>query len=560
MLPGATVTLEKLGAEIDGSYRVERAVHQFSKHGYYVNLKLVRTAKAKAPAPAKQTPPPPAPAPTPAPPEAAPPEPGGTGGTGAAAGTGGTGGAAGTGATAHGGTGSGGTGTAGTGTGAGTAGTGTGTGTAGTGTGTGTAGTAATVAPAAGTKINFRFEPATGFCGDRVHVKAETENLADGTAVTITLRPRQGSSPRLATVAATVTGNRIDQEFEIANVDFGAGASALAQVEIEATSTNAAQITCATALQVRGRSDGASQHFSVNRTWGDAAKHQRFGADPRFDQKVEKYRNLVNVTADILKAWGGTYITFKRIAGTPAAPPAAGGRGCYGGYYWARNSTGVGMQPDQYHDGTNWVALPAGFRPGAADYFSIAFYKDGSTYKVPGAATLRYPDAFADYEFDSETYTNIRAGWAQRVHDTWSDQWALRRSACKSDKSVNCCKYSVDVKLTLNKVEAWSDKVIMVGAGDFRNNMSTFFLDSNRPATVPHEIGHLMDNPDEYVDGAVDVTISGDGANNGIDDDSIMGLNKSKVKKRHYHAFADMLQKIMKTAYGNDEKHDVVDK
>jgi hypothetical protein len=32
------------------------------------------------------------------------------------------------------------------------------------------------------------------------------------------------------------------------------------------------------------------------------------------------------------------------------------------------------------------------------------------------------------------------------------------------------------------------------------------------------------------------------------------------VKKRHYHAFADMLQKIMKTAYGNDEKHDVVDK
>jgi hypothetical protein len=86
----------------------------------------------------------------------------------------------------------------------------------------------------------------------------------------------------------------------------------------------------------------------------------------------------------------------------------------------ARNSTGAGMQPDQYHDGTNWVALPAGFRPGAADYFSIAFYKDGSTYKVPGAAALRYPDAFADYEFDSETYTNIRAGWAQRVHDTWS--------------------------------------------------------------------------------------------------------------------------------------------
>jgi phage protein D len=63
MLPGATVKLENLGAEIDGSYRVERAVHRFSKHGYYVNLKLVRTAKASPPAPARQTPPPAAPPP-----------------------------------------------------------------------------------------------------------------------------------------------------------------------------------------------------------------------------------------------------------------------------------------------------------------------------------------------------------------------------------------------------------------------------------------------------------------------------------------------------------------
>ena len=76
MIPGATVKLEKLGAQIDGSYRVERALHQFSKHGYYVNLKLVRTAKSKPPAPAKQSPPPPAPAPAAAPapaPESAPP-------------------------------------------------------------------------------------------------------------------------------------------------------------------------------------------------------------------------------------------------------------------------------------------------------------------------------------------------------------------------------------------------------------------------------------------------------------------------------------------------------
>jgi phage protein D len=50
MVPGATVKLEKMGADIDGSYRVEKALHQFSKHGYYVNLKAVRVAKASPPA------------------------------------------------------------------------------------------------------------------------------------------------------------------------------------------------------------------------------------------------------------------------------------------------------------------------------------------------------------------------------------------------------------------------------------------------------------------------------------------------------------------------------
>jgi phage protein D len=49
MLPGATVKLEKLGAEIDGTYRVEKALHQFSKYGYFVKFRGVRVRK-KAPA------------------------------------------------------------------------------------------------------------------------------------------------------------------------------------------------------------------------------------------------------------------------------------------------------------------------------------------------------------------------------------------------------------------------------------------------------------------------------------------------------------------------------
>jgi phage protein D len=49
MLPGATVKLEKLGTQIDGSYRIEKALHLFSKHGYLVKFSGVRVQK-KAPA------------------------------------------------------------------------------------------------------------------------------------------------------------------------------------------------------------------------------------------------------------------------------------------------------------------------------------------------------------------------------------------------------------------------------------------------------------------------------------------------------------------------------
>jgi hypothetical protein len=49
LLPGATVKIEKMDAELDGSWRVEHATHQFNKQGYRVRFRGVRTAKAQPP-------------------------------------------------------------------------------------------------------------------------------------------------------------------------------------------------------------------------------------------------------------------------------------------------------------------------------------------------------------------------------------------------------------------------------------------------------------------------------------------------------------------------------
>src|SRR5207237_7287974 len=45
LVPGQEVAFEKMGAQLDGTYRIEQARHLFDKHGYFVTFKAVRIAK-----------------------------------------------------------------------------------------------------------------------------------------------------------------------------------------------------------------------------------------------------------------------------------------------------------------------------------------------------------------------------------------------------------------------------------------------------------------------------------------------------------------------------------
>ena len=48
VLPGAELTFEKIGEKLDGKYRVEKAHHEFSKRGYWVDFEAVRLQKKSA--------------------------------------------------------------------------------------------------------------------------------------------------------------------------------------------------------------------------------------------------------------------------------------------------------------------------------------------------------------------------------------------------------------------------------------------------------------------------------------------------------------------------------
>ena len=50
MVPGQQVSFDKMGPGIDGTWRIERAMHDFSKRGYFVKMEAVRIS-AKKPAP-----------------------------------------------------------------------------------------------------------------------------------------------------------------------------------------------------------------------------------------------------------------------------------------------------------------------------------------------------------------------------------------------------------------------------------------------------------------------------------------------------------------------------
>ena len=125
---------------------------------------------------------------------------------------------------------------------------------------------------------------------------------------------------------------------------------------------------------------------------------------------------------------------------------------------------------------------------------------------------------------------------------------------------MTCCNYSVEVTLGFTIVSAHASGVVLVCAGPLRSNMDTWFMDDDRIAVAAHEAGHYMDNPDEYVGGALDTSVNGDGAVNGIDADCLMGQNLTVVKKRHYAAFAIMVRRLVNGAYGLDAEYQVVDK
>jgi hypothetical protein len=394
---------------------------------------------------------------------------------------------------------------------------------------------------------NIRWQPEKGACGDKVKLLADTD-LPDAEFVSIGLKARQGSSPNLTTYETKSAGGKIELEWEIRDVAFADGAKFLDAVDVEAT-VQAAKAGSSTSppLKVEAFLNAAQETFDANRSWAGFTNHSQF------KQTLAKFRNQIDASFDVLKGWSGY-----RVRMTSAGITGQAGGCPWDGYRWGRSTTSNAMRPDQYYDGSAWQPIPSTVPLTGSTYSAMGFYQSGSNFVSLEGGT--WPEAFADYDFNSTANKGKRDKWIKDTHDRWTDRFHIRRKKCLSQSRTRCCIYEVEVTLTFNQVTTKGADTIILCPGNLRSNAKVWSMDDPRVSMAAHEAGHHMDNPDEYSDGAFDASVNGDGAVNGIDPNCIMGQNLTDPKKRHYRAFAEMVGRLVKKAYGRTYEYETLDK
>lgn len=279
-------------------------------------------------------------------------------------------------------------------------------------------------------------------------------------------------------------------------------------------------------LRVVGTTDYS--RFSKDFTWGD------FGVHAEFQQRIQAGVIDVQVKRSIMKSWPGTRVdmTNAKFTGTVAGCP-------YERHRWGR-IVGKAKVPNQYHDGEKWLPMPKGFVPTEDDLSVFGFIPSGQKFVEGGWPESVWPEAFPDYEFNRKEYVEKRKKWKQDTDSRWSRKFKVRPKACSKGAGKAGCGYGLVLALEMREVDSWQSDTIAVCKGKFRSNSGCFSLDDPDINMVAHEVGHLVGMPDEYEGGALDPSIQGDGAVNGIDDSSVMGIQMNQVKKRHYFHFASV--------------------
>ena len=403
---------------------------------------------------------------------------------------------------------------------------------------------------------NLKWTPEKGVCGDKAKFTGET-NLVDGTVLKWDLTAPKGDlSKAKHAFETTVAGGKFEHEFLIKNVAFTDGATFADKILAEAVlQENVAVVEGAKAiLTIEALLDAAEQTYVKDRNneWG---ANQEYVNHSEFKQKIVKFRNMVAASFDFIKARGGYILTGDKIGWWPAS----GGPGF--SKRWGR-STVAGMEPEEYHNGSEWKPIPANWKDSTFDYNSVAFVKKGSKWVSVDDSSDVFPGGFEDYDINVAVYVEQRRRMVQATHDLWTDILRIKRNNCPSDPGTRCCRYDVEVNIAFNEVFSYGAHTIAMCPGDLRAHARCWYMGGDANVAA-HETGHHLDNPDEYLNGAIDPAVNVPGEIvNGVQvagTDTLMGRG-TKLRKRHLKAIVEMNKRLIKKAYGRDYEYVAVKK
>ena len=380
--------------------------------------------------------------------------------------------------------------------------------------------------------VSIKWDASERWCSEQTSASGTTANYSDGETIEVKFQQRDGNQSQ--SVEANVSGNRFSAPWTIKEI-----------------------------LPVK-KGDHLAPDLKM-----DASGGGQTSPDPltiKFVTKFDKVThvadrthfelsladNVVLISSDIkyVQGWAGQVVKLGN-----KAPAGAGGlldgQLTWSGYRWMKND-GLGKK---FWDGTTWRGLPAGFALADSNNFAVGFYKQGTSFVCQYGGT--WPEPFTDWNIDAPDKQSTITTWINNIKTTWTGKFDLKRKECQSSEK-KCCRYATQASVTFSKQATFAAGMMIIADGNIRSNDSLLFLGESRVAVAAHEFGHHLGNPDEYTGAAVDTTLNSDGAVNGIDPDSIMGQNLTKVKVRHYREIVKVFTGAVSNTFGKSYNYLVV--
>lgn len=370
------------------------------------------------------------------------------------------------------------------------------------------------------------------WCSEKAKISGKTENYKNGETTEIKVIYKDDNS-KVKQFDVTISGDSFQHEWEV--LDILPKKKADKYVE---------------EMKVDGKASDKTTPKPLNIHFIPQADEKRYTGGPswcHFNLSAENYVMKIQENVEYVKGWAAQGVKL----GT-AVPARTAGllTGSLAGYRWMKT---VGVTK-KYWNGSSWVNLPAGFNVRSNNTKLAGFYKNGT--KFTSYYGLDWPENFTDWNINAPAKQQKIQKWSEKIKDTWKAKFDIKRKECKSSEK-KCCRYKTEASCKFVQKNTYTRSKLIVADGYIRSNTSLFFI-NQRATTAPHEFGHYIGNLDEYAGATVDASLNEDGAVNGIDDDSIMGRNMTKVKKRHFRTVCKHFADMVKNKHGKTYSYEAV--